>query len=115
MKLICNELKFKDLQNDTEYLLIDSVLKDQKKYLAKLEKENNKNKKKNKPVAVRDRKNRKASKFAMKYKDRVESIQNSEYQTMENRKKIAEIEKMQAKFERRPMSATENKKTKINK
>ena len=33
MELICNELKFKDLQNDTEYILIESVMKNQKKYM----------------------------------------------------------------------------------
>jgi hypothetical protein len=114
MELICNELKFKDLQNDTEYLLIDSVLKNQKKYLAKLEKQSNKIKKKKSKKTSTSRE-RKASKFAVKYKERVESIQNSDYQTLENRKKAVDIEKMQSKFEKFSKSATEIDKNKVKK
>ena len=103
MKLICNELKFKDLQNDTEYLLIESVMKNQKKYIAKLEKQNKKHKKivKKATNMVRDKNRRSKSKFATKYKDRVESIQNSDAQILENRKIAEEISKMEAKLEKK--------------
>lgn len=110
MELICNELKFKDLQNDTEYLLIESVLKDQKKYLAKQEKKNNKQKnivkKATKKVKGKEKKSK--SKFAIKYKDRVKSIQNSDTQTIENRRIAEEIAKMEAKLNKK----TKNKQKK---
>ena len=103
MELICNELKFKDLQNDTEYLLIDSVLKDQKKYFTK---QNRKKKKQNKIVKkatkkVKENGKRSKSKFANKYKDRVESIQNSDTQTIENRRIAEEIAKMENKLNKK--------------
>ena len=96
MELICNELKFKDLQNGTEYLLVESVLKNQKKYISKLEKQNKK--KKNTAKKVKENNTRGKSKFATKYKDRVESIQNSDTQAIENRKVAEEIEKMESKL-----------------
>lgn len=99
MELISNELKFKDLQNDTEYLLIESVLKDQNKYLKKLEKQSQKQKKIVKDATHNvSREKKKKSKFAVKYKDRVESIQNADTQTIENRKIALEIEKMENKL-----------------
>ena len=102
MKLICNELKFKDLQNDTEYLLIESVMKNQKKYIAKLEKQSKKHKKAMKKATnnVNENKKRAKSKFAIKYKDRFESIQNSDTQTLENRKIAEKISKMEGKFDK---------------
>ena len=103
MELICNELKFKDLQNDTEYLLIESVLKNQKKYIAKLEKQNKKQKNivKKATKRVKENSKRSKSKFATKYKDRVRSIQNADTQTIENRKIAEEIAKMESKLNNR--------------
>lgn len=103
MKLICNELKFKDLQNDTEYLLIESVLKNQEKYIKKLEKKSKKQKKivRHATNKVRNDRKKSKSKFATKYKDRVQSIQNADTQTIENRKIAEEIAKMEAKLEKK--------------
>ena len=115
MELICSELKFKDMQNDTEYLLIDSVLKGQKKYLAKEQRKNNKQKKIVKKATRKVKgKDRRKSKFATKYKDRVESIQNSDTQTIENRRIAEEIAKMEAKLEKKPKKK-ETKKVKKEK
>jgi len=103
MELICNELKFKDLQNETEYLLIESVLKDQKKYLSKQSKKSKKQKNivKKATKKVKSKGKKSTSKFASKYKDRVQSIQNSEMQKMENRRIAEEIAKMEAKLNRK--------------
>jgi hypothetical protein len=90
MELICNELKFKDLQNGTEYILVESVLKDQKKYLTKQDRKN-KHKKVVRKYDTKSKGKRSTSKFAMKYSDRVQSIQNSDLQKFENRK-IAEMQ-----------------------
>lgn len=101
MELICNELKFKDMQNDTEYLLIKSVLEEQNKYIKKKAKQAQKQKdiikKATKKVKGREKR---TSKFAAKYKDRVMSIQNSEVQKEENRRIAEEIEKMQTKLKK---------------
>lgn len=99
MELICNELKFKDMQNDTEYLLIKSVLEEQNKYIEKRAKYAKKHQKMVKKATNRvKRKDRKASKFATKYKERVKSIQNSEAQKEENQRIAKEIEKMQERI-----------------
>ena len=113
MELICNELKFRDLQNDTEYLLIESVLKNQKKYIAKLEKQNKKKKNTAKRATSKTRGNEKRvkSKFATKYQERVKSIQNADTQTIENRKIAEEIAKMEAKLNKKPKTAETVKQT----
>ena len=109
MDLICNELRFKDLQNDTEYMLIESVLKEQKKYLTKLAKTENKNRKSNKKQTMSKNTKKIKSKFATKYKDRVESIQNSDTQTVENRRIAEEIEKMEAKLKKKTNTKLKSK------
>ena len=113
MELICNELKFRDLQNDTEYLLIESVLKNQKKYIAKLEKQNKKKKNTAKKATskTRGKEKREKSKFATKYQERVKSIQNADTQTIENRKIAEEIAKMEAKLNKKPKTAETVKQT----
>ena len=66
IQLICDDLKFKDMQNDTQFLMLDSRIKDTKK---KLKKNNNKKVKKD---------NKKSnSKFFEKYNERIISIKES--------------------------------------
>ncbi|MGN1301611.1 MAG: uridine diphosphate-N-acetylglucosamine-binding protein YvcK [Clostridia bacterium] len=79
IELICNELKFRDKQNDDQYLLLNSKLKEEKK----------KNKKKisHKAPTKKPKRNRKASKFISKYSDRIKSIQESEQTREQNIKK----------------------------
>lgn len=79
IELICNELKFRDKQNDDQYLLLNSKLKEEKK----------KNKKKisHKAPTKKPKRNRKASKFISKYSDRIKSIQESEQIREQNIKK----------------------------
>ena len=71
IQLICDDLKFKDMQNDTKYVLLNDRLKQAKKSLKQNKKNDNFRKtKKQKPKGE--------SKFARKYKERIESIQESE-------------------------------------
>lgn len=72
IQLICDDLKFNDMQNDAQFLMLDSKMKDTKKKL-KEQKKASTHKKKN----VKQDKN-KTSKFFEKYNDRVESIKESE-------------------------------------
>ena len=97
VEMICNDLKFHDMQNNTEYLLLQSVLKEHKKNIGK---ENKKNKNTKLIKKKNNNNNRKTSKFKEKYNDRVKSIQNTESKIVENRKIANEIEKMEkAKIE----------------
>ena len=71
IQLICDDLKFKDMQNDTKYVLLNDRLQEAKKTLKANGKNNNiRQTKKNAPKGE--------SKFFKKYKDRIESIQESE-------------------------------------
>lgn len=104
IEMICNDLKFHDMQNNTEYLLLQSVLKEQKKLQLKEAKKKQstaliKSKKKPKDLVKKD------SRFKEKYRARVESIQNTDAKIAENRRIAEEIAKMEkAKKEERKNS-----------
>ena len=71
IQLICDDLKFRDMQNDTKYVLLNDRLKEAKKAL----KENSKNE----DFRITKKKySKEDSKFFQKYKDRIESIQEAE-------------------------------------
>lgn len=91
IELICNDLKFQDKQNETEYLLLNSVIKEQKKIQERKARQALKNKGKKEASRVKPKERK--SKFATKYKDRVEAIQNSEKKATENRRRIEEKNK----------------------
>lgn len=97
IEMICNDLKFHDMQNDTEYLLLQSVLKEQKKIQQQQEKRLMKVSKRGGLLSKlpKEKGTRKNSKFKEKYKDRVESIQNTDAKILENRKIAEAIEKME--------------------
>jgi len=94
IELICEDLKFKDKQNDFKYMLVNNRLKNDKKM----------NKKNNKKIGKKQTKTAKGkSKFLKKYQSRIESIQESdiklkEKKMLEEREKIA---KMQERLKRR--------------
>lgn len=75
IQLICDDLKFNDMQNDTQYMMLNDKLKDAKKSIKENKKQfansNRKNSKRNSK--------QKQSKFLKKYKDRIESIQEAEW------------------------------------
>ena len=75
IELICSELKFKDKQNDEQYLLLNSKLKEEKKKAKHSKTKENKMKQHRKR---RYKRNKKESKFKTKYSDRIKSIQESE-------------------------------------
>lgn len=96
IKLICDELKFRDKQNDEQYILLNSKLKEKKK---KDKKEKKKPKvQKNKQAGDRAKKE---SKFVSKYKERIESIQNSEETRRQNIKLHVQVDKMAAEEEKK--------------
>lgn len=82
MELICEDLKFKDMQNDTRYIMLENKLKNTKKKIKKNKNKNNEKKTKNKKAS---------SKFFEKYNDRIESIQSSS--KTKNQKEVKKFNK----------------------
>lgn len=92
IEMICNDLKFRDKQNDTEFLLINSILKDQKKIQARAEKQAKREKKEHEKEEPKKAPRRK-SKFSSKYADRLEAIQNVDQIKERNRNALKEESK----------------------
>ena len=79
IELICTDLRFKDQQNNEQYMLLNSRLKEEnKKAKAQVDKT-----KKVKEKSLEEKVKR-TSKFSNKYKDRIESIKESEKTRLEN-------------------------------
>ena len=90
IELICEDLKFRDMQNDAQYLLLNSRLKSTKKQLKTTMKKNvKKDNKKEK------NKTRSKSKFSEKYSDRIESIKESDEKAL--KRKQAKIKEKETK------------------
>ena len=87
IQLICDDLKFKDMQNDTKYVLLNDRLKEAKKSLKENKKNDNMRKTKKK-------KERGKSKFFEKYQERIDSIQESD-EKLKARQKLEQEEKKQ--------------------
>ena len=100
IELICNELRFQDKQNETEYMLLNSVLKEQNKVQAKRNKMAQKDEKRiaQGKAPKKNKNSKRPSKFKEKYKERVESIQTSDARIEENKKIAQQIEKMEGKL-----------------
>lgn len=115
IELVCEDLKFKDKQNDTKYMLLNDRLKSSKKHNEKIVK----NKKKSEKKRAKGK-----SKFYSKYQERIESIQESDIKLKEKEKLNKIQEKMRNK-EKDKLSRMEEslrrktkdikEKTKINK
>lgn len=80
IQLICDDLKFNNMENNTQYVMLNNKLKDTKKTLKKKDKEDKKQTKKSK----HDKKNQ--SKFFEKYSDRIQSIKESDLKQKEKAK-----------------------------
>ena len=73
--LICDDLKFKDMQNNTQYMMLNDKLKDAKKVMKKQKKDS---KEVNKQINKNRHEEGKKSKFYKKYEERIASIKESE-------------------------------------
>jgi uncharacterized cofD-like protein len=109
IELICNELKFQDKQGQTEYLLLNSVMRQQNKIQAKRDRIARKEKRRVDKGKAPRTKTKKKSKFSEKYKERVESIQTSETRAEENKKAADKLEKMQSKLKNSKNVKTKNR------
>lgn len=85
IELICEDMKFRDMENDSRYVMLNSRLKDTKKRIKKTMPKQKMDKRKH-------IKNEKVSKFAEKYQDRIESIKQSDKKTqMKRDQKIKQV------------------------
>ena len=75
IQLICDDLKFKDMQNDTQYMMLNDKLKNAKQSMKQEKKALDKEKSKK---GKQKNNKTKQSKFFKKYQERIESIQESE-------------------------------------
>jgi len=77
IELICDDLKFKDMQNDTQYVMLNDKLKDAKRTMRKTTKQTAKELP-NKKQGKKQKKDNNKSKFYQKYQERIASIQEAE-------------------------------------
>lgn len=101
IELVCEDLKFKDKQNDMKYMLLNDRLKSSKKHNKKIQR--NRQKKAKKQLNGK-------SKFFEKYQDRIEAIKESDIKLKEREK----LNKIQDKLRKKPQ-VIKNEQKKINK
>jgi len=93
VEIIFNDLKFKDKNKDSKYVLLKSKLKEAKKKA--------KGKRKPKPAIVKKNRARSKSKFSSKYSERIESIRESEQTATTNKKNYETAKKMTDEAEKK--------------
>ena len=84
VEIICNDLKFKDKQNDPQYMVLNSKQKETKKVEKEKEKAKNYINKEYKNQIEKRNRMRSKSKFSQKYNDRIKAIKTSEENREEN-------------------------------
>lgn len=81
IQLICDDLKFKDMQNDSQYMMLNDKLKSAKKNVKndnKAKKNEIKSSQKESKKNAKSDKTKQQSKFFKKYQSRIDSIRESE-------------------------------------
>ncbi len=121
IELICDDLKYQDKQNDPQYLMLNTKLREDKR-IYKIKKAMEKKEKK-KGATKKEKGKRLKSKFSSKYSDRIASIREAdekvkrklEKETKRNSKNIKHVSHIQkesrSKNDTRPKSARGRKKT----
>ena len=86
IQLICDELKFEDKQNDSQYMMLNSKLKESKREIHKREKKEKAFQKSGRKQFER-RDPQIQSKFSSNYKDRIETIKESDEKSRKAKKR----------------------------
>ena len=86
IELVCDDMRFKNEQNDPKYVMINAKLREEKEKLKRERKAKKLAKKpdKQKTKAQNKHTRKTTSKFSSKYKDRIRSIQESDFKTEQN-------------------------------
>lgn len=95
IELICDDLKFKDMQNDTQYMMLNDKLKTARKSMKKEKKKAKKVNSNNKSLKHK-KEDTKKSKFYKKYQSRIASIQEAELKMKQKEIKEKNISKKEA-------------------
>ncbi len=92
IELICDDLKFKDKQNDPEYIMMDSKLKADKAIKRQMKKSVKK-----KSEDVKNKKKNSKSKFSAKYSERIDSIKYADERAQRRKKAKMSKKKQETK------------------
>ena len=84
IQLVCDELEFDDMQNDSQFMMLNNKLKQTKKELRKQARKDKKFKKSGKKQFTPNKKGFE-SKFGEKYKERIDSIQETDSTSTEQK------------------------------
>ncbi len=92
IELVCDDMRFKNEQNDPKYVMMNAKLREEKE---KLKRERKAKKLSKKPQLQKEKKENKqarrtSSKFNTKYRDRIKSIQESDMKRQQNLKREKE-------------------------
>lgn len=109
IELICDDLKYQDKQNDPQYLMLNTKLREEKR-IGKIKKAmKKKEKRENKGKSVKTPKGK--SKFSNKYSDRIASIREADEKAkMKTQKEQAKKEKNVTKKKTSTMTKTKKEK-----
>ena len=106
IQLVCDELKFADMQNNSQYMMLNSKLKDSKKEIKKKERKEKKEKHANQNAGGSSSKNKfernplkGESKFQQKYKTRIQQIKDSNNPINKLKKKKVSQPEEEQKFQ----------------
>lgn len=97
IELVCDDLRFKNEQNDPKYIMLHTKLKEEKKIL-KRQRKQEKLAKRPESKKTKEENKKSKSKFNSKYSERIQSIQESDLRREENRKRKEQEEKEKAEF-----------------
>ncbi len=111
IELICDDLKYQDKQNDPQYLMLNTKLREEKR-INKIKKDMAKKAKKHGANSKNEKQWKTKSKFSDKYSDRIASIREADKKAKaraEGRTKSKNTSKTRRKEEARPRTRENNK------
>lgn len=119
IELICDDLKYQDKQNDPQYLMLNTKLREEKR-IDKVKKSMKRKEKRGK-VGKRAKIPKSKSKFSNKYSDRIESIREADQKArikaqkeLEKREKKEQVKKEKQEAKKKTATTTKTKKETTN-
>ena len=119
IELICDDLKYQDKQNDPQYLMLNTKLREEKR-IDKVKKSMKRKEKRGK-VGKRAKVPKSKSKFSNKYSDRIESIREADQKArikaqkeLEKREKKEQVKKEKQEAKKKTATTTKTKKETTN-
>lgn len=109
IELICDDLKYQDKQNDPQYLMLSTKLKEEKR-IGKIKRTMKKKQKSSKNLGKRTKLPKGKSKFSNKYRERINAIREADekIKAKEQKRIVKEKKKEEPNFEEINMSTEED-------